>query len=698
MSSDSGAPTHRQRTSWPAGGADRRQSRLLLLCWIALTAAVSACTRQATTGEIDFADGLEQLALGDTAQALALFEKARWELGDDDRVLFHIGRLQAQSSRIDERVRAREILQQAIDRAPEAAVYRETLGELLQRQRYATASTQMLREAVRLDPNASHAWFLLGQNLHRQYFEYMDRRAELDSAMNCYAQALSVDPDETGAVYNLAFLNFHLGFLDMARNLLVPVVTTRACPGRFGMLLAAVEFRARRVERANEVAARTMRCMGWSERERWVGLQSILLPDSTGWWADRSWAQQDSLAHWFWWSVDPTPTTLVNERFLEHITRVVESDFYFEVPHLGKSGDRTDRGEIWLRYGEPRIQMRLYGRDRPVWRWIYGAERGRDRGAFFDFADVYHNDDYQRVRRRAGSDFAVPQVFEVVPAATRLEFPSPPGGMDYQMRYFRGAPGRTAVEIAFAVQPDSDWDGLALEAAGWRGPEDRAAYHRSFLSQPQMYPLADGRLLGRLRFEVPAEALVLGLQAQPERRTAGLLSVPARPWVAMGRDTLDVEDLQAPELSISDVILAYDIRETAGGGAFDFDGLQVMPRVDARIESSELNLYFEIYPSRDILQHPRAIAVRTGVRARPPESFGFWNQFKPGARRRWDPDRMPVVEASYDFVPHRAIEQQALHIDLSVLERGPYELRVELEDATTGEWAGRVIPFLLTPN
>jgi GWxTD domain-containing protein len=463
------------------------------------------------------------------------------------------------------------------------------------------------------------------------------------------------------------------------------------------MLLCAVEFRSHRYQRASDVAARTLRCMGWSERQRWQGLQAILLPDSTAWWTNRSWSQQDSLAQWFWWSVDPTPTTLVNERLLEHITRVVEADFYFAVPHLGKTGDRTDRGEIWLRYGEPRMQFRMYGREHGIWRWIYAPERGRARGALFDFVDVYHNDDYLRHRRGAGADYSFPQVFEVVPAATRLAFPAPPGGMQYQMRYFRGRQGRTAVEIAFAVESDDAWQGLDLEAAGWRGPGDRAAHRRSYLPRAQMIPLADGRLLGRVRFEVPSEHLMLGLQAQPSQRSTATVVAPGPRWLAMGRDTLDVLDLNGPQLGISDVVLAYDIREMPGG-AFDFGGLRVVPRVDARIESTTLNLYFEIYPSQDVLQHPRPIAVHYRVRARSSESFRFWDQFEAGARRRWDPSRLPVVEASYDVSPHGPIERQWLRLDLGALERGPYELRIEIDDGMTGETATRVIPFLLAQD
>jgi len=164
----------------------------------------------------------------------------------------------------------------------------------------------------------------------------------------------------------------------------------------------------------------------------------------------------------------------------------------------------------------------------------------------------------------------------------------------------------------------------------------------------------------------------------------------------VGRDTLAVEDLNTPHLALSDILLAYEIGE-ATGGPFDVGDKKVIPRIDARIASHDLNLYFEIYASEDIWRAGRPIVVRYAVRPRPAR-FGFWDQFKPGARSRWDPERLPTVEAAYDFEPHRPVETQSLRIDLSVLERGPYELRIELEDVVTGQVASRIVPFLLTSD
>jgi hypothetical protein len=233
--------------------------------------------------------------------------------------------------------------------------------------------------------------------------------------------------------------------------------------------------------------------------------------------------------------------------------------------------------------------------------------------------------------------------------------------------------------------------------AGWRGPDDRCAYRQTFTPRGDLAVLADGRLLGRLRFEVPSEPLMIGVQARAANAAVdGAPSTDAR-WMVMGRDTLETGDLDRDGLAISDILLAYEIIE-ASGGLFDLGGIQVLPRVDARIASNQLKMYFEVYPSQDMLESPRPIAVRYTVRARRPEKFAFRDLLQPWNRSRWDSDPQPAVQATYRFVPGRVVEPQHLTIDLSVLERGPYELQVELDDPRTGEHATRVIPFVLMPE
>ncbi|MFQ5599110.1 MAG: GWxTD domain-containing protein [Candidatus Krumholzibacteriia bacterium] len=665
---------------------------------LAVLVLLAGCRAGATKGEILFADGLERLALGDSAGALELLEEANYELGDDPRVLFHIGRLSAARGTIEGRAHAHTVLQRAVQHAPGVGIYRAAYGALLQRQRFTRQSTNMLASAVRLDPSLGHAWLLLGQNMQEKFFDDLEEEAFLDSAMACYARAMQSDTEDHEARYRFAFLHMYGGHFGRARDLVTPIVSGRDCPGRFGLLLAAIEYHARRFDRVQQVADDAFHCMSWKERESWIGLRSLIHPDSVMGYRILSDVQRDSVCLHYWWGNDPTPTTFVNERLLEHLARVVDADFFFDVPLLGKRGRDTDRGEIYQRYGPPGRMKRMLDSRKPGWRWTYESKGPRD--THFRFVDRYLNGDFQLARRSAFSDFQTPLLFEVVPAATRLAFKGPGTDWQYALRFFRGQPGRTAVEIAFEVDSDTVMSHLALEAAGWGGPGRLAARQSAVAIRSELHALPGGRAVGRMRLEVPAQELVLGLQALAVQARD---SVPAGDrggagdtqilWAVFGRDSLRVQDFHTGATALSDIMLAYEVRHGAGG-LFDMGGVVAVPRVSNAIEGDRLHLYFEIYPSGALLAERGALAVSYRVVSLPPPET-FWDRFKLGYLDRRDASRRPAVQATFTFLPGQEIEQQQLSIDLSAVDPGPYELTVELVDTLTGAASSRTVPFEL---
>lgn len=64
--------------------------------------------------------------------------------------------------------------------------------------------------------------------------------------------------------------------------------------------------------------------------------------------------QREDYHHSFWESRDPLHLTEYNERLLEHYSRVAEANLLFSDPAGGEMpGWKSDRGQIWIRYGPP---------------------------------------------------------------------------------------------------------------------------------------------------------------------------------------------------------------------------------------------------------------------------------------------------------------------------------------------------------
>jgi GWxTD domain-containing protein len=666
------------------------------LVLLAAVASPPSCRSGATKGEIDFADGLERLALGDSSGALRLLERAAYDLGDDPRVLFHIGRLRAAEGTIEGRVRARGLLEDAVRRDPDLGLYRAALGDILRRQRFMRASTDMLAHAVRLDSTLDNAWLLLGRNLQEEFFIEMVEPALLDSSISCYARALALQESNEEARYRLGFLLLHRNRLEEARQVVVPWVYGRPCPVRFGLLLVAIEFHAGRLEKAQELLDDVLPCMTWLEREAWTGLKPLLHPDSVSAYRILADSKRDSMCVAYWWEADPTPTTLANERLLEHMTRAVEADLYFEVPLLGLSGRATDRGEVYMRYGPPERMARVLRSPVPAWEWRYPWFHRREWRKRIRFFDYFYNGNYQRQRRKAGSDFMEPIPLEWQPTRTNITFKLPEGKWDYVLRRFRAASGRTAIDIAFEFEIPRRFAGLDLEAAVWRGPGELVGKQKSGVLDEKLYRLPTSAV-GRMRIEVPAERLELGIQAvavRPRESEASKARADSGRvlFVAFGRDTVDVERFDPEMLTMSDLVLAHELRD-GSGGLFDMGGVIAVPHVASLVTRTRLELYFEIYPSRRMLRERTAVAVRYEVRPLPPRNWTFWDQFRPGFRRRLDSTGQPVVQATFTFLPTSDLERQKLTIDVGALQSGPYALVVELVDAASGETAVRTAEF-----
>jgi GWxTD domain-containing protein len=96
----------------------------------------------------------------------------------------------------------------------------------------------------------------------------------------------------------------------------------------------------------------------------------------------------------FWEVRDDNPNDARNEYFLGYLKRISESNAKFTA--LGREGWKTDRGRIYLLYGDPNEIERYPNQTdtRPYEIWTYHDLEG---GAYFIFADITGFQDYQLV-------------------------------------------------------------------------------------------------------------------------------------------------------------------------------------------------------------------------------------------------------------------------------------------------------------
>jgi GWxTD domain-containing protein len=100
----------------------------------------------------------------------------------------------------------------------------------------------------------------------------------------------------------------------------------------------------------------------------------------------------------FWNSRDNDLSTPKNEYFIEYSRRIEISNQRFAA--LGKQGWKTDRGRIYLKYGEPSEIERFPNQTdtKPYEIWHYNEIEG---GIIFVFADLTSFSDYLLVHSTA---------------------------------------------------------------------------------------------------------------------------------------------------------------------------------------------------------------------------------------------------------------------------------------------------------
>jgi len=100
----------------------------------------------------------------------------------------------------------------------------------------------------------------------------------------------------------------------------------------------------------------------------------------------------------FWEARDPDPATPGNEFFHEYLQRINYANQHFAA--LGKKGWETDRGRVYLKYGEP-SEIERYPNQidtKPYEVWHYNGIEG---GVIFVFADITNFSDYQLLHSTA---------------------------------------------------------------------------------------------------------------------------------------------------------------------------------------------------------------------------------------------------------------------------------------------------------
>ncbi len=329
---------------------------------------------------------------------------------------------------VEGRVLGAKAMKQALRLEPRNADYHAMLAEIYFEGTFWNYGVEELRRALEIDPEYGLARARLGK-------AYLDRAIEEwqnESFQKAKEELLCVDSLQH--VYRLARRHlaqcyFDLGKPDSAIAALESLPSDSLETDDL-LLLGMAYSEVEDLEASFGAFSRALDGMDDETRARYTSVELLATADELRALSDTRPAAAESEIALLWRKRDPNPATKVNERLIEHLARVAFADLHFTVARLDRPGSKTDRGEVYIRYGRPlawfydpfgtgifadetvlptprvpgvhslsnrgrdddedpgdRYRARLFKASRPRWTWKY-----RDFSLSFD--DVFMNGDF----------------------------------------------------------------------------------------------------------------------------------------------------------------------------------------------------------------------------------------------------------------------------------------------------------------
>lgn len=359
----------------------------------------------------------------------------------------------------------------------------------------------------------------------------------------------------------------------------------------------------------------------------YADLSPILPPDNLP--AYR--ADPDGFARQYWTARDPRFLNSVNERRTEHYARLVEADLLYRSAQLDLPGWRTERGELYLRYGAPERDVILDGgfgnalgqfSDRnPAFApgladdpnrfnvWDYGdfrlvfedPNRNGEFRLYSPPADVFALADADDAARM---DYVMAARVQVRREPERYRFQAPGRAVDlpYRVVAFRGDAGRSDLYVVYGVP-------LATDTLASTGRDiDVTIRTGAFLVGPERDLLVERRrtIYGLraaqvVRFDATRLwTSVEAMTARPGPHDVSLeFETASGQTSAVQRRPVVVPDFSAGGLQLSDVLLAYQSEPDEGDaapGRIVRNGLSMQPAPWSVFGVSDaIHVYIEVY-------------------------------------------------------------------------------------------------------
>jgi len=593
----------------------------------------------------------------------------------------------------------------AVAIAPQHPEYRYNLAMVYRERGFGYNAKRELRKILKLDPDFWKAHYQLGLIEEEAGLKYESERRHREAVESLH-RAAELAPQEYQVLYHLGLNLEELDKWEEAAKHLMSAVEVEPDRHEAHLLLAMAFHRLRRLEEAEGSYRAALERMIEQDRLPFESLDFLASPEELK--EFHSTDRKDFLRR-FWKQRDPTPTTPVNERQLEHYRRVVHANIHFAAPKLDIPGWKTKRGEFYIRYGEPTVKWRELGEVRmgvglvpPRWIWSY-SDGGQ--GVNLIFADTFLNGEYNFPfpdKSWGSDDFRnspatlAQRMIQSLPESYQHDY----GGelLEYASRTveFRGSDGMTELEVVYGIpNPHLEFSrsGQMAQAMierravlfdiNWN--EVARSDEKQIFDVPPTQAINPNRMVvEKADFQVLPGKYQLALNIRDQKSKK----------VGIVKTEVDVGRYDHQTLAISSLVLANKLYSDEGEDRFLRGDLVVVPRLGRLFQFSQpILVYYEIYNLT--LDEWGGTWYQTEYTiTRRPEKKGLLLRALSAlaspfsSKKKWE-----SVSSTTENRGASATEIGQLELDMSSAMLGEYLLTLTVTDMNSGQRAEREVEF-----
>ncbi len=400
--------------------------------------------------------------------------------------------------------------------------------------------------------------------------------------------------------------------------------------------------------------------------------------------------QLASYINQYWKLNDPLLLTDYNERLLEHYSRIAFANLSFSLPGKNIPGWKTDRGEIYLRYGEPlsriRIRPNLTGGMGP------GPDRSKPNGADeimsktikgenwrypdfeIRFEDPYQNGNYQFDNSQL---ILVEDLRKSKPSTFYLKSEGPIFDLSYNSYQFASQnKGMTDIYLSYCINfldtattKDKFVEGCDIGLIMLDKGFNKYYSYKNTITFPD---ITENYSINSLKISSPPQYGNLAFE-MIRKKDKGVTAYHGK---------YTVKDYSGEELKMSDVVLALQVETNQDIiGSIKRNNISVLPNPDRTFNKNEqLNIYFEIYNLTRNANNTTDFEQRISIQKKEEGGvlgslLGVVGLDKKGEK----------VSLTSKYQTQEKDPQMYLQLDMSKYEPGEYVLTVMIKDNINGK-------------